>query len=171
MNINYGCTGGVNTGYINVFATGGSGNYTYHIGTTPPPGWNGVESVGGLSNNTYYVGAYDNAYGEGSAVVTTRSISCTAAPTTPPTPAPVTPPPTTPPTPAPVVPVYYYNASRCSDNVTFIVYGGTNYYTIGTVVVSNTSANCYTINYEVGVTSPDDTVGASVADCNDFACS
>ena len=68
-------------------------------------------------------------------------------------------------------PVYYYNASRCSDNVTFIVYGGTNYYGTGTVVVSNTSANCYTINYEVGVTSPDDTVGASVADCNDAACS
>jgi hypothetical protein len=68
-------------------------------------------------------------------------------------------------------PVYYYNASRCSDNVTFIVYGGTNYYGTGTVVVSNTSANCYTINYEVGVTTPDDTVGASVANCNDAACS
>jgi hypothetical protein len=68
-------------------------------------------------------------------------------------------------------PVYYYNASRCSDNVTFIVYGGTNYYGTGTVVVSNTSANCYTINYEVGVTTPDDTVGASVANCSDPACS
>ena len=77
------------------------------------------------------------------------------------------PPPTAPP-PTPVV--YYYNATRCHDNLSQIVYGGGNYYGTGTVVISGGTTYCYTIQNEVGATSYDDTVGASVDNCNNASC-
>jgi hypothetical protein len=95
LTINTSCSGGVNSGVITVSATGGSGNYTYHIGTTPPGSFNGLDYASGLSDATYYVGAYDNVYG--TQTVTTRTIACTSAPTAPPT----TPPTSAPTTPAP----------------------------------------------------------------------
>ena len=92
-------------------ATGGSGNYTFHISTTPPPAYNGVQNASSLSNATYYVGVYDNVYGTSN--VTTRGINCAPAPTATPTPTPTATPTPTPtatptPTPTPAVTCYSY---------------------------------------------------------------
>jgi hypothetical protein len=78
------------------------------------------------------------------------------------------PPPTAPPPPTP--PVYYYNATRCGTSTNYIVYGGGNYYGTGTVVISGGTSYCYTIQNEVGATSYDDTVGASVDNCSNASC-
>jgi hypothetical protein len=51
-----------------------------------------------------------------------------------------------------------------------IVYGGTNYYGTGTVVISGGTTYCYTIQNEVGAQAYDDTVGSTVGSCNDGAC-
>lgn len=115
-----GCTGYEGTGYINLSASGGSGNYTFHISQTPPPSYNGVQNASNLSNGTYYVGVYDNTYGTSD--VTTRNISCAAAPTptptTPPTPTPTTPPTSTPtPTPTPSLNPFYISTSQTVENV------------------------------------------------------
>jgi hypothetical protein len=88
-----------------------------------------------------------------------------------PTPAPVNPPPSPAPVPAPATPpVYYYNATRCHDSVNQIVYGGTNYFGTGTVVISGGTSYCYTIQNEVGAQSINDTVGASVDNCGNASC-
>ncbi len=99
LTIDSGCTGYEGTGYINLSATGGSGNYTFHISTSPPPAYNGTQNASSLSNATYYVGVYDNVYGTSN--VTTRGISCSPAPTATPTPTPA---PTATPTPTPIPP-------------------------------------------------------------------
>ena len=86
---------------------------------------------------------------------------CTDCTETPP--SPTAPPP-------PTAPVYYYNATRCDNSTNYIVYGGGNYYGTGTVVISGGTTYCYTIQNEVGATSYDDTVGASVDNCNNASC-
>jgi hypothetical protein len=95
----------------------------------------------------------------------------TPSPTPNPTPSP-TPNPTPNPTPSPTnAPVYYYNATRCHDSVNQIVYGGTNYYGTGIVVISGGTTYCYTIQNEVGAQAYDDTVsGPPVGSCGDGAC-
>jgi hypothetical protein len=96
------CTGYVGTGRIKISATGGSGNYTYHISTTPPPSYNGISEATSLANGIYYVGVYDNTYDTNS--VTTRSINCALAPTFTPTPSPTPTPTALPPSPTPTIP-------------------------------------------------------------------
>jgi hypothetical protein len=71
---------------------------------------------------------------------------------------------------ATVMPVYYYNATRCHDSLSQIVYGGTSYYNTGTVVISGGTTYCYTIQNEVIPQAYDDTVGASVDSCSDAFC-
>ena len=95
------------------------------------------------------------------------STTPTAQPTSTPTAQPTSTPTSTP-TPTPI-PLYYYNATRCDNSVNYIIYGGSNYYGTGVVVISNTSY-CYTIQNEVIAQSYDDTVGASVDDCNNASC-
>jgi hypothetical protein len=85
MTISQGCTGYLGTGYINITGvTGGSGNYTYHIGESidfsNETAYNLNSSASGLSNGNYYVGVYDttnNIY-----ISEVRNISCEVAPTT-----------------------------------------------------------------------------------------
>jgi len=87
------CAGGLGTGYINLSATGGSGNYTFHISNaTAPPPYNGNTSLTNLSNGTYFVGVLDNTYGTSD--FDTVVISCVApSPTSTPAPT-ITPSPT-----------------------------------------------------------------------------
>lgn len=75
-----GCTSGLNSGYIDLSATDGSGNYRYHIDTQLPANlnlsntYNGLQDDYNLSNGTYYVAVYDltnNVYD-----FTTISINC-----------------------------------------------------------------------------------------------
>jgi outer membrane biosynthesis protein TonB len=129
LNISSGCTGYEGTGYINLSASGGSGNYTFHISTSPPPGYNGVQNASNLGNGNYYVGVYDNVYGTSS--VTIRNISCAAAPTAtpvPPTATPVpptaTPEPTAPPTPTatPVASCDLYTFSNNGEYDDYVYY-------------------------------------------------
>ena len=110
LNITEGCIGGSGTGYINLTASGGSGNYTYHIDTTPPgpspATYNGVQSASNLTNATYFVAVIDLTYGTSD--LDTVVINCvspataTPSPATPtPIPAPATATPTPTPTPSP----------------------------------------------------------------------
>jgi hypothetical protein len=84
--IDSGCTGGLNSGYIDLSATDGSGNYKYHIATSLPANlnlpstYNGTRLLTSLPNGTYYVAVYDlnnNVYD-----FTTVSINCVATTTT-----------------------------------------------------------------------------------------
>lgn len=68
------------------------------------------------------------------------------------------------------LPLYYYNATRCDNSTNYIIYGGTNYFGTGTVVISGATSYCYTIQNEVLPQSYDDTVGASVTGCGDSLC-
>jgi hypothetical protein len=77
--------------------------------------------------------------------------------------------PTATPTSTPAI-EYYYNATRCHDSANQIVYGGSNYYDVGAVVISGGTTYCYTIQNEVIPQSYDDTVGALVDNCNDASC-
>jgi hypothetical protein len=122
LSVGSGCTDYAGTGYITVSASGGSGDYTYHISTSPPPPFNGENSASSLSNATYYVGAYDNVYG--TSTVTTVGINCPPAPTPTPTPTPTA---TPTPTPTPTTVVSYEfpittswgdSASACADSST-----------------------------------------------------
>ena len=105
----------------------------------------------------------------GDATITLVGTECFT--TTPTAPSPAAPSPAAPSPPSPAAPpVYYYNATRCDNYTNYIIYGGTNYYGTGTVVISGGTTYCYTIQNEVGVQAYVDTVGASVIDCNDAAC-
>lgn len=105
LSIDSGCVSYEGTGYINLSASGGSGNYKYHIGASVidfnnPDAYNGVQNASNLADNAgYYVAVYDLTYGTKSA--TTRSIDCLPAPS--PTPSVPTPTPEVP-TPTPSVP-------------------------------------------------------------------
>jgi len=110
LSIDSGCVSYEGTGYINLSASGGSGNYKYHIGPSVidfnnPSAYNGVQNASNLADNAgYYVAVYDLTYGTKSA--TTRGIDCLPAPTpSVPTPTPEVPTPTPEvPTPTPSVP-------------------------------------------------------------------
>ena len=133
LNITSGCFGYEGQGYIELSASGGSGNYTFHISTSPPSGgsFNGVQNAYNLSDGNYYVGVKDNDYLTAS--VTIRNIDCPAAPTPTPTPTPSpTPTPTPSPTPCPSYGTYFYDYCE----------GGPDYNRIG--VFADGSCGTYT---------------------------
>jgi len=131
----------------------GSGTYLYNTQLGAQTGDSGEY----VSNGFYSNGSTYWDFSGGSTA--TAGTSCGGSP------------PPTPPSPPPTPPtVYYYNATRCDNSTNYIVYGGTNYYGTGTVVISGGTSYCYTIQNEVGVQSYDDTVGSSVADCNNASC-
>ena len=147
---------------------GGSGTYTYiAIATSQANADNAVRGISGtrysvssnpylwnnVSNGTYYVAVMDSA-GTVTVQGVSVTINCTTTTTTTTTAA----------------PVYYYNATRCFDGASKIIYGGNNYYSTGTVVISGTTTYCYTIQNEVGAQAYEDTVGASVDNCNNASC-
>ena len=91
------CIGYEGTGVISGFSagtTGGSGNYTFHIGTSDPSiaplnpaNFNGISYASNLSNNLYYyVGVIDNNYYTYDVQI--AEIDCPPAPTPGPTPTP-----------------------------------------------------------------------------------
>lgn len=94
LNVTYNCVNYEGTGYINLSATGGSGNYIYTISTVSGS-WNGSSSLSNLVDNTYYVGVFD--VDRRTVTYTTQVIDC---PTPPGTPTPTS---TTTPTPTPTV--------------------------------------------------------------------
>ena len=158
MTISQGCVDYAGTGTINITGvTGGSGNYVYHIGGlinfNDPTQYSLNQSASGLANGNYYVAVYDSS--QLRYVDEIRTINCPAVPTT---------------TTTTLPPVYYYNATRCFDGANKIIYSGTTPYGTGTVVISGTTTYCYTIQNEVGAQAYDDTVGASVDNCNNASC-
>ena len=149
---------------------GGTGTYDWiAIATSQANADNAVKGISGtrytaspnpylwsnVSNGTYYVAVMDSA-----GTVTVQGVSVTINCTTT----------TTTTTTTTAAPVYYYNATRCFDGASKIVYGGNNYYSTGTVVISGTTTYCYTIQNEVGAQAYEDTVGASVDNCNNASC-
>ena len=158
MTISQGCVNYAGTGTINITGvTGGSGNYVYHIGGlinfSDPTQYSLNQNASGLANGNYYVAVYDSS--QLRYVDEIRTINCPAVPTT---------------TTTTLPPVYYYNATRCFDGANKIVYGGNTPYGTGTVVISGITTYCYTIQNEVGAQAYEDTVGASVDNCNAAEC-
>jgi hypothetical protein len=161
------CSGG---GNFTSTLSGGTGTYTYvAIDTSQANVSNAINGISGtrvspsggsshtwssLADGTYYTAVMDSG---GTVDVETISVvvNCTSPPPPPPPPPPT---------------VYYYNATRCDNSTNYIIYGGTNYYGTGIVVISGTTTYCYTIQNEVGVQAYVDTVGASVANCGNASC-
>ena len=87
MNISAGCTGYVGSGYIEITSvSNGSGNYTYHVGSTGdfgfdvnnPNTYNLNSAQYGLSNGNYNVAVYDSFYHIYAYEI--RTISCASPP-------------------------------------------------------------------------------------------
>ena len=142
--------------------TGGSGApyQTSYVVTGNPPSFNNypaTNSYTGLCGGTSYTFSLKGSAGD------TRTADpdtqCSYTTTT-----------STSTTTTTAAPVYYYNATRCDNSTNYIIYGGTNYYGTGVVVISGGTTYCYTIQNEVAAQAYVDTVGASVTDCNDAAC-